>query len=317
MGSADATVDLLHDLHADLGEAPTWDERLQRLYFVDINKQKIYSCNADGSDLFSIDTHETVGTIALTTDQNLLLACMNRSVFPVDVSKRTVGEAIATVPEEHGVEPPPEGMRFNDGKASPGGVLLVGRMHMKFSEGAPGRLYRLHWDRRAEGHFEELRGPELTGLPNGLAWEQSRLYHADTYHKTITAYETDERGVPVRGTPGKPVEGKVVIRVPDSHGEGPDGMCISREGNLWVALPQGGAIGCYSPKTGQLVTKVELPVKCPTCCTFGGAKLDRLYVTSMKEEGEGASEHWGGLFSVSIPGEFGLAPAYKVKVPDS
>ncbi len=81
MGSADATVDLLHDLHADLGEAPTWDERVQRLYFVDINKQKIYSCNADGSDLFSIDTHETVGTIALTTDQNLLLACMNRWVY--------------------------------------------------------------------------------------------------------------------------------------------------------------------------------------------------------------------------------------------
>ncbi len=48
-------------------------------------------------------------------------------------------------------------------------------------------------------------------------------------------------------------------------------------------------------------------MKCPTCCTFGGAKLDRLYVTSMKEEGEGASEHWGGLFSVAIPGEFGMA----------
>jgi len=78
MDGKTAAVDLLHDLHCDLGEAPTWDERVQRLYFVDINKQKIYSCNEDGSDLFSIDMHETVGTIALTTDQNLLLACMNR-----------------------------------------------------------------------------------------------------------------------------------------------------------------------------------------------------------------------------------------------
>lgn len=73
-------VTLLHDLHADLGEAPTWDERTQRLYFVDVDKQKIYSSSEDGSDIFSIDTHETVGTIALTTDKNILLAAMNRCI---------------------------------------------------------------------------------------------------------------------------------------------------------------------------------------------------------------------------------------------
>lgn len=71
---------LLHDLHADLGEGPTWDERIQRLYFVDIDKQKIYSTSEDGSDIFEIDTHETVGTIALTTDPNIILAAMNRCV---------------------------------------------------------------------------------------------------------------------------------------------------------------------------------------------------------------------------------------------
>jgi sugar lactone lactonase YvrE len=79
MGGDDGvTVDLLHDLHAELGEAPTWDERVQKLYFVDINKQGIYCCDADGGRLWSMETQETVGTIALTTDPNLLLACMNR-----------------------------------------------------------------------------------------------------------------------------------------------------------------------------------------------------------------------------------------------
>jgi len=70
----------------------------------------------------------------------------------------------------------------------------------------------------SEGHFEELRGPELVGLPNGLAWDESHMYHADTYHKTITAYETDARGVPLRGDPSKAVEGEVVVRVPHAHG---------------------------------------------------------------------------------------------------
>lgn len=63
---------------------------------------------------------------------------MRRSVYPVDIGQRKVGPAIATVPEEHGVEQ----MRFNDGKASPGGAFIVGRMHMQFAEGVPGRLYR-------------------------------------------------------------------------------------------------------------------------------------------------------------------------------
>lgn len=39
--------------------------------------------------------------------------------------------------------PPAEGLRFNDGKVSPQGSLLVGRMHTKWREGKRGRLYRL------------------------------------------------------------------------------------------------------------------------------------------------------------------------------
>ena len=117
-------------------------------------------------------------------------------------------------------------------------------------------------------------------------------------------------------------------------------MCIDRDGNLWVALAEAGALGCYSTKTGEEISKVrpshsthhaaqvcltlestgfsvqvEVPVKGVTACTFGGAKLNRLFVTSMKEEGDEVSEHWGGVYSVHVPGVLGLAPAYKVKIP--
>ena len=34
-------------------------------------------------------------------------------------------------------------MRFNDGKVTPQGTLLVGRMHAKWREGKRGRLYAL------------------------------------------------------------------------------------------------------------------------------------------------------------------------------
>ena len=39
-GHQDPKVELLLDLLCELGEAPTWDDRLQRFYFVDIKQVK-------------------------------------------------------------------------------------------------------------------------------------------------------------------------------------------------------------------------------------------------------------------------------------
>ena len=83
----------------------------------------------------------------------------------------------------------------------------------------PLAICRLHWDSREKGHFEELQGPDMVGLPNGLAWDDSHMYHADTHARTITAYEIDADGVPMRHNPDRPVQGKVVVRVADSDGQ--------------------------------------------------------------------------------------------------
>ena len=52
---------------------------------------------------------------------------------------------IASTPEEHGTEE----YRFNDGKVSPGGVYLGGRMHKTGAEvdGKHGHWYKLEWHR--------------------------------------------------------------------------------------------------------------------------------------------------------------------------
>lgn len=56
--------------------------------------------------------------------------------------------------------------------------------------------------------------------------------------------------------------------------------------------------------------QVKLPVNKPTACTFGGAALEQLYVTTRIESGENAPEHWGALLSVKNPGVSGAAAAY-------
>lgn len=65
---------------------------------------------------------------------------------------------------------------------------------------------------------------------------------------------------------------------------------------------------------GNDCLQVMLPVKKPLACTFGGADLDQLFVTTRVEKGEGASEHWGAVLSVGIPGVRGAAGAYAVSL---
>lgn len=59
--------------------------------------------------------------------------------------------------------------------------------------------------------------------------------------------------------------------------------------------------------------QVQLPVKKPLACTFGGPNLDQLFVTTRIEKGEGASKHWGSILSVKVPGVSGVAGAYTVE----
>lgn len=56
-------------------------------------------------------------------------------------------------------------------------------------------------------------------------------------------------------------------------------------------------------------------MKRATACTFGGPDLAQLFVTTRVETGSGASEHWGSILSVKIPGVAGAAGAYPVRLP--
>jgi sugar lactone lactonase YvrE len=59
----------------------------------------------------------------------------------------------------------------------------------------------------------------------------------------------------------------------------PTGATVDAEGFVWLALWDGWQITRYDPK-GRVNKSVRLPVKCPTCPTFGGPKLETIYVTS-------------------------------------
>jgi sugar lactone lactonase YvrE len=99
---------------------------------------------------------------------------------------------------------------------------------------------------------------------------------------------------------------RTVVRVAREHGV-PDGLTLDADGFLWVALWSGAAIHRYAPD-GSLDAVVAVPTTYPTSCTFGGADLCDLYITSaaskLSERERVEQPHAGGVF-VARPGVAG------------
>ena len=88
----------------------------------------------------------TVGCVVPTTDPNILLAALGSNVVEVNVQNRKTGRIVAFVSTDDNAE----GTRFNDGKATPQGVFIVGRMNRLWREGQPGKLFAM--DLRVPGN---------------------------------------------------------------------------------------------------------------------------------------------------------------------
>src|SRR5690606_34375864 len=78
-----------------------------------------------------------------------------------------------------------------------------------------------------------------------------------------------------------------------------------RSRRVWGALYGGSSVRRYAPD-GALDEVVELPVTKVTACAFGGPGLDRLFISTSREQLEsGAEPETGALFG-SVPGMRGV-----------
>ena len=116
---------------------------------------------------------------------------------------------------------------------------------------------------------------ERVTVSNGLEWspDGSRAYYNDTDTSRVAVFDYDpEAGLLNRR-----------VFVPVESGEGrPDGLTVDAEGGVWVALNHSGTVRRYTPDGAQDAV-VELPTRQVTACTFGGDRLDLLYMTTSRE----------------------------------
>jgi len=288
--SSQSAPEIVLDHVCELGEGPVWDEVNQRILWLDIKKGLIHQYNINSGLHSFFNVGEMVGSIALRESGGFIAGLENGIAF-INVEKNSVQHIIN--PEE-GL-----GNRFNDGKCDAAGRFWVGTMSKKEEENK-GNLYVMETDLSVKKKIENVT------ISNGIAWnaDNTIMYYINTPTDYIFAFDFNIET-------GEINTQRVVIDLTHESGHA-DGMTIDEEGMLWIAFYGGWRVARYDPNTGNLLQQLELPVENVSCCTFGGADLNDLYVTTvsqnMSEELLKQQPHAGKLFVVKNCGVKGLLP---------
>lgn len=288
-------VELIFSAGNIVGESLIWDERKQRLFWVDIVGKTINSLDPKTSEHQIWNTPDFVTSIGLRKDGGALVA------FTKDICSWEFDQSFNRLIEVEADQPL---NRLNEGVVGPDGAFWIGTMQNNIAADgsaaniteSTGRLYRY----TPQGEIISL-SDDFFGITNTLIWpDRHHLITADTLTNEIYRYDLEQNGE------------KLANRRPIVAGfeRGlPDGSCMDADGFIWNCRVVGGACLLRFSPDGAIDTVVELPCSWPTSCCFGGEALDTLFVTSarftMEDDHLDAHPQEGGLFALK-PGVKGL-----------
>jgi len=298
-----------------LGEAPFWDAETKSLVYVDIFEGRLwrYWTQTGRCQRLDVEAHPTGSTVSFVVGVEgrpaewvVGLGCavglLRWTAEDEDVVKQKV-QVLATVDEGK------EGNRFNDAKCDARGRLWAGTMgpfpasgELKFD--AVGSLYRF------SPKMEPAIMVDKIQLSNGLAWSEESFYYIDTLKLTLDKFNYDAAS-------GQISDRKVILQHEvDPYGPDKnffDGMAIDADGKLWIANYFGSKLLRVDPASGEVMSALELPCKCPTSLCWGGENYSDLYVTSAKASVTPPGSADGRVLRVSGLGVRGL-PSQRLRL---
>lgn len=285
--------DLLVRIDCDLGEGIFWDPSSHHIYWTDINRGRLFRCDANGKHVAKKEVTLMVGAFTLTTVYGVFLLATEEGFMLYNWNREEL------LPLDNPEWNLPAN-RFNDGKCDPAGRFWAGTM-ARDTKGQKGSLYCLDGST-----MKTQRMIERIGISNGLAWDSSRhvFYYIDSSRQEVLVFDYEDDG--------KIRNRRVCFEVPQKEGS-PDGMTIDKEGMLWIAHWNGFQVARWNPITGEKLATIKLPVPLATCCCFGGDDFRTLYISSAHEgfDGHRMKEfpESGSVFSARLPiGGFPLTP---------
>jgi sugar lactone lactonase YvrE len=269
----------LNDLTFTLAEGPHWNPKEGLLSWVDIPAGNLWACLPRGLETPSLLHH---------VDDDLGVAIPHQEGWICAVGPALQLVIGGDVHTSVTLETP--GARLNDGKVDPRGRFWVGS---KGHANEPGRghLYMLDLDGTAS---EVLDG--LT-ISNGLGWspDHTTMYVTDSVPGDIYAFDFDVNTGAISNR-------RIFIHLESDLGS-PDGLCVDSEGAVWTALWGGRAVHRYSA-AGELIGVIDVDASHVTSCSFVGADLTTLAITTANDELApevlATEPHAGSIFLVNV-----------------
>lgn len=252
----------LYKSQCELGESPFWHERRKSCLWVDINCGVLYELKYETRAVQKWNINIKVSAIFEHNDGDLILGVQGGLVkfrfdtgdlnWLVELDKEILNN------------------RCNDGACDSEGRIWVGTMDLQCVP-KKGSLYCVGLD------FQAIKMIDGVTIPNGLVWsiDNEHMYFIDSASRRIKSYQFNKLS-------GSIFLEKDIIVVPEEMGI-PDGMAMDSEGMLWVALYGGFSVCRWNPKTGELLTKLDIPVPNVTNCCFVGENLGDLLITTARE----------------------------------
>lgn len=249
-------IRVLVDLPCQTGEGPLWHPDERALFWLDIPSGRLFRYDpVTGVNDIVFEYDGEIGGMTLQENGALLLFCTAGRVL------HWLSGAVTTVVD--GI-PAERDSRFNDVIADPVGRVYCGTMP---KPGGMAALYRLDPDGSITLIYDDIA--QANGM--GFTARGTEMFLTDTKFRAIYRMDYDE-------ATGELANRQAIIRTPEDNGA-PDGMAVDTEDMIWSARYGGSALFRYSA-AGELVGRVQMPVKNVTSLTFGGDGYDTAYVTT-------------------------------------
>lgn len=285
-------AELEFEIKAQLGEGAFWNYKTQEFYWVDIIDKKLHIYNPSAKSNKSFEMPSAVSTVVPYTKEEAIVA-LEDGIYKVNLNS---GE-LSVLSD---VEADKPWNRFNDGKCDPNGNLWVGSMHYEQNQ----KLASVY---KVEESGATTKMIDSVTISNGIVWtkDAKTMYYIDTPTGQIVAYDFDKETSTISNK-------RVAVEVSEEEGL-PDGMAIDENDMLWVGMWNGNAVAKFNPKTGKLISKIEVPAHNVTSCAFGGENLDILYITTssldMTDEEKEKYPNAGSIFKAN-PGVKGVKSSF-------
>ena len=247
----------------NLIEGPVWDNKLG-LVFSDAVDCGVFAVSATGDVIAIFEHRKGIGGIARHEQDGLVVSGRN-------VAFKPFGEGETNIMLDRDVAAAVVG--FNDLTTDARGRIYAGSLSSSplvvgERTTATGSLYLIDLDGTSRVVAEDIR------LNNGLAFspDGATLYHSDSIRRAVYQYAVEDNGT----LGAKRIFAKVEVG-------GPDGLVVSADGRVWVALAGGGHGVIVFNADGSESHFLKIPQPMCTSVCFGGDDMHTLFIVSGSE----------------------------------